>query len=194
MHTIYSSDGTYSVCPSRPDGTIVWISPIIRKDMKYKCITVKLVEQRLAEGWSDYQAIHLSTKYVTHDGEICYKYSSPERTLYIPLSDIEKAQEEYELNTRTISKRLNRGMGLYEALTTLPAGAQDSVEKDVKKYQKIEDEKEKKRQQRLSYYRERKKRERKPHMYDGTPQQHTFGKYAQYLADSYKFKCAEVVK
>ena len=50
MHTIYSSDGTYSVCPNRPDGSIVWISPIIRKDMKYKCITVKLVEQRLEGG------------------------------------------------------------------------------------------------------------------------------------------------
>lgn len=182
--------------PSRKDGTTLYIGEEER-DYIYNVVGLSMgvIEQRLKEGWEEERAMTLGKAYVLKAGQMYYLYKRKGREEYIPLEAVEKAYVELGLSTATIGNRLSKGQTVEQALMTPRKIAYKSrmphyndVREQWKKQEKIRSERA------ISQMREQKQRERKPHLYDGTPQQHTFNEYAQYLADSYKFKCAEVVK
>jgi hypothetical protein len=108
--------------------------------------------------------------------------------------------------TRKLTHNLSLGKSLKNAVSNMFGGifdrklaaelaAIDDTEilkdRQMKKMRQRARQAERRREIKEAYRLERDK-ERRPHMYDGTEQQHSFGKYAQYLADSYIFKCKEV--
>lgn len=181
--------------PTTAKGKIVWLNESERKELVNMHVTLETVDQRLNEGWTVEQAISLNQKYVTYDNEIHYFFKKGNRIEYIPLAEMEKAEIDRGIAQRTIAKRLNQGMTVRDALTLVPITTEyKSIERDVQEQQSKLRQKAIEKQERVKRQKLARKRANKPHLYDGTPQKHTFGKYAQYLTESYTFKCAEVTK
>lgn len=184
-------NGVTRLHPIRKDGSVLMIHEGKRDQItKGLGLPISFIEQRLQDGWSDERALSLGRNYVMKDGHIFYLYNRKGREVYISLEDMERAEVDWGITTTTVGKRLGKGHSVEKALTT--PRKEDlhffGMREYMKKQEKIRSERA------VSQMREQKYRERKPHLYDGTPQQHTFNEYAQYLADSYKFKCAEVVQ
>lgn len=171
--------------PTTPNGEIIWLDDADRMKLKSLFVSLDDVQTRLDNGWKPYEAINFSNKYKIHDGGICYSHNTGERTVYIPADEMEKAEIEVGIDPRTIAKRLNRGFSVQEALTKAPVTNNfNEVKKDIEE-QKIKQRKqEERRRRKMEEYKARKYRERKPHLFDGTPQQHTLGEYTQHLMEN----------
>ncbi|MFQ3847927.1 SA1788 family PVL leukocidin-associated protein [Staphylococcus shinii] len=171
--------------PTTPNGEIIWLDDADRLKLKSLFVSIDDVQARLDNDWKPYEAINFSIKYKLHDGQICYTHNTGERTFYIPADEMEKAEIEVGLDPRTIAKRLNRGFSVQEALTKAPVTNDfNEVKKDIEE-QKIKQRKqEERRRRKMEEYKARKYRERKPHLFDGTPQQHTLGEYTQHLMEN----------
>lgn len=181
--------------PTTPDGKIIWLDNADRLKLKGLGVPVNKVQERINNGWKPYDAINFSDKYEMHDGQIYYTHTTNEHKFYISADDMEKAEIEVGLNPRTIAKRLNRGFSVQEALTREPATSDVyEVKQDIEAQIAKQRRKEERRRMKKAERAKQRDMERRPHMYDGTPQHHSFGEYAQYLADSYTFKCKEVTK
>lgn len=170
-------------------------------------LTLGQVQNRVDTGWEFIDAVELGKNYVLMDGDICLKYDDDIRTLYIPLFMINKLGIRPS-NTRKLTHNLSLGKSLKNAVSNMFGGifdrklaaelaAIDDTEllkdRELKKMRKRARQAERRREIKEAYRLERDK-ERRPHMYDGTQQQHSFGEYAQYLADSYTFKCKEATR
>lgn len=168
--------------PTTPTGEILWLDDVDRLKLKSLFVSIDDVQARLDNGWKPYEAINFSIKYEMHDGQIYYTHTTDERTFYIPADDMEKAEIEVGLDTRTIAKRLSRGFSIQEALTKAPVTNDfNEVKKDIEEQKVKQRKREELRRKKIEEYKARKYRESKPHLFDGTPQQHTLGEYTQHL-------------
>lgn len=172
-----------------------------------KGLTLGQVQNRVDTGWDFFDAVELGKNYVLMDGDVCLRYDDHVRTLYIPLFMIDKLGIRHD-GTRKLTHNLSMGKSLKNAVSNMFGGifdrklaaelaAIDDTEilkdRQMKKMRQRARQAERRREIK-EMYRIKRDKERRPHMYDGTPQQHSFGKYAQYLADSYTFKCKEVTR
>ena len=170
-------------------------------------LTLSQVQNRVDTGWDFFDAVDLGKNYVLMDGDICLKYDDDIRTLYIPLFMINRLGIRPN-NTCKLTHNLSLGKSLKNAVSNMFGGLTDRKlaaelaaiddteilkDRELKKMRKRARQEERRREIKEAYKLERDK-ERRPHMYDGTKQQHSFGEYAQYLADSYTFKCKEAAR
>lgn len=183
MYKELDQDGYVRAHPIRPDGTVVWIESDERKYvLKHLGNTITLIEERLSQGWSAAQAMYLSPNYVTKDGVICYLFDRKGYEVYIPINDLERAEVDLGLQRKTICNRLGKGYSLHEALTTPVKRRWQGGTVSFSTMMTNEKAKEKRRsKEAVKRMRERKYREEKPHLFDGTPQQHARGAYTEYL-------------
>lgn len=172
-----------------------------------KGLTLGQVQNRVDTGWDFFDAVELGKNYVMMDGDICLRYDDHVRTLYIPLFMVDKLGIRHD-GTRRLTYNLSTGKSLKNAVSNMFGGIFDRKlaaelaaidDTEILKDRQLKNMRLRARQAERSreikeMYRIERDRERRPHMYDGTNQQHTFGKYAQYLADSYTFKCKEATR
>lgn len=172
-----------------------------------KGLTLGQVQNRVDTGWDFFDAVELGKNYVLMDGDICLRYDDHVRTLYIPLFMVDKLGIRHD-GTRQLTYNLSMGKSLKNAVSNMFGGIFDrklaaelaaiddtEILKDRQlKNMRLQARKAERRREIKEMYRIERDKERRPHMYDGTNQQHTFGEYAQYLADSYTFKCKEVTR
>jgi len=172
-----------------------------------KGLTLGQVQNRVDTGWDFFDAVELGKNYVLMDGDICLKYDDHVRTLYIPLFMIDKLGIRHD-GTRQLSYNLSTGKSLKNAVSYMFGGIFDRKlaaelaaidDTEILKDRQLKNMRQRARQaerrrELKEMYRIERDKERRPHMYDGTKQQHSFGEYAQYLADSYTFKCKEATK
>ncbi|MBF7019644.1 hypothetical protein ISO99_06925 [Staphylococcus sp. 18_1_E_LY] len=195
FRTLQTQDGTFELTDEQVQN--IWS----RK------LTLGQIQKRLDDGWGLIESIELNKNYYMYEGDICLRYADATRVLYIPLYVIERIGIHYN-DTRRLFNNLSEGKSFRNAVSNMQGGifdrklsreleAVDETEilKD-KQLARMRSKARKHERKRLAKAEMAKQRdmERRPHMYDGTPQQHTFGEYAQYLLSSYKFKCSEVVK
>ena len=107
---------------------------------------------------------------------------------YDILGDNLKAMERNGLSTEGIRNRIVRGWSLNEACHV-------PKRMDVDEYRLLQNtlDKEEDTSEAKAKYKEELLRKQKPHLFN-VKQQHSESKYAKYLWNSYKFKCAEVVE
>jgi hypothetical protein len=172
-----------------------------------KGLTLGQVQNRVDTGWDFFDAVELGKNYVLMDGDICLKYDDHVRTLYIPLFMIDKLGIRHD-GTRQLSYNLSTGKSLKNAVSYMFGGIFDRKlaaelaaidDTEILKDRQLKNMRQRARQaerrrELKEMYRIERDKERRPHMYDGTKQQHSFGEYAQYLADSYTFKCKEATR
>lgn len=172
-----------------------------------KGLTLAQVQNRVDTGWDFFDAVELGKNYVLMDGDICLRYDDHVRTLYIPLFMVDKLGLRHN-GTRQLTYNLSTGKSLKNAVSNMFGGIFDrklaaelaaiddtEILKDRQlKNMRLQARKAERRREIKEMYRIERDKERRPHMYDGTNQQHSFGEYAQYLADSYTFKCKEVTR
>ena len=139
-------------------------------------LSSRLIEERLQNGWGEDDATTLSTNYVMHNGRIHYLYNRKGKEIYISLEDMKKADLELALDAKSIAVRLGKGYSVEDALT------RPLDRRYVSSYQLLGDTfntwKEldaKRAREAVKELRERKLKEDKPHLFDGTPQQHSRG-------------------
>lgn len=152
-----------------------------------KKISTNEIQNRLNLGMSMTQALSYSRKYAAKFGTLCYEVEGDEVFYYIPLEDVEGLAEN-GISMRSVSRRIDVVEDISELLLENTTVYEEHSDYD----QSLNDELLKKKQEKaINKMRDAKHRELKPHLYDGTPQTHEFGEYAQYLIDSYMFKCKE---
>lgn len=168
-------------CPQRPDGSAIWLT----KEEKRHCgnlnISSRVIEERLQDGWGEDDATTLSSNYVMHEGRIHYFYNRKGREVYISLADMKKA----DLDAKAIAVRLGKGYSVKDALTS------PLDRRYVSSYQLLGDTfnswkaiDAKRSREAVKKLRERKLKEEKPHLFDGTPQQHSRDAYTEYLMEN----------
>lgn len=172
-----------------------------------KGLTLGQIQNRVDTGWDFFDAVELGKNYVLMDGDICLRYDDHVRTLYIPLFMVDKLGIRHD-GTRQLTYNLSMGKSLKNAVSNIFGGIFDrklaaelaaiddtEILKDRQlKNMRLQARKAERRREIKEMYRIERDKERRPHMYDGTNQQHSFGEYAQYLADSYTFKCKEATR
>lgn len=175
-------------CPQRPDGSAIWLT----KEEKRHCgnlnISSRIIEERLQDGWGEDDATTLSTNYVMHNGRIHYLYNRKGKEIYVSLADMKKADLELALDAKSIAVRLGKGYSVEDALT------RPLDRRYVSSYQLLGDTfntwkalDAKRAREAVKELRERKLKEDKPHLFDGTPQQHSRGAWCEYLMENDKF-------
>ena len=182
MIYIKDENGEGHWCPQRPDGSAIWLT----KEEKRHCgnlnISSRIIEERLQEGWGEDDATTLSTNYVMHNGRIHYLYNRKGKEIYVSLEDMKKADLELALDAKSIAVRLGKGYSVEDALT------RPLDRRYVSSYQLLGDTfntwkalDAKRAREAVKELRERKLKEDKPHLFDGTPQQHSRGAWCEYL-------------
>lgn len=183
MFTKTYEDGTKLIHPTCPDGTILFIEGDFRRYVTNSVgLSMIRIEERLKDGWGNELATTLGRNFVTKDGGIYYLYNRKGKEIYISYEDIKKADVELALDVATIGKRLGKGYSVEEALTR-PIDRRyvgtfkvlGNVFESMKKRERERS------REAIQQMRERKFREEKPHLFDGTPQQHTKGKWCEHL-------------
>lgn len=182
IKTLYTPEGEYEL--TREQATALWS----------KGITFAQVQQRIDEGWDFMDAILLSKNYYMYEGDICLRYSDNIRVLYIPLYVIDRIGIDYN-DTGRLFYNLSMGKSLRNAVSNMNNGLLDRKlsqeleavdDTELVKDRQVARMRSKARaneSKRLARAERAKQRdmERRPHMYDGTPQQHTRGAYTEYL-------------
>lgn len=185
IKTIYTPEGEYEL--TREQATALW----------NRGITFAQVQQRIDEGWDFMDAILLSKNYYMYEGDICLRYSDNIRVLYIPLYVINRIRIDYN-DTGRLFYNLSMGKSLRNAVSNMNNGLLDRKlsqeleavdDTELVKDRQVARMRSKARaneSKRLARAERAKQRdmERRPHMYDGTPQQHTRGKYTQHLMEN----------
>lgn len=162
-----------------------------------KGLTLGQVQNRVDTGWDFFDAVELGKNYVLVDGDVCLRYDDHVRTLYIPLFMIDKLGIRHN-GTRQLTYNLSTGKSLKNAVSNMFGGIFDrklaaelaaiddtEILKDRQlKNMRLKARKAERRREIKEMYRIEKDKERRPHMYDGTPQQHTRGAYTEYLMEN----------
>lgn len=162
-----------------------------------KGLTLGQVQNRVDTGWDFFDAVELGKNYVLVDGDICLRYDDNVRTLYIPLFMIDKLGIRHN-GTRQLTYNLSTGKSLKNAVSNMFGGIFDrklaaelaaiddtEILKDRQlKNMRLQARKAERRREIKERYRHERDKERRPHMYDGTPQQHSRGTYTEYLMEN----------
>lgn len=181
--------------PTTPDGKIVWLEESEREAISKSILSLQDVQNRLDNGWKVQDAISLNNKYEMHNGEIHYVYRTERREELIHIDRMHEAEIEKGIIPRTVAKRLNRGLSVEEALTLSPSTSDNaSIARDIEEQKIKQRKREERRQQAVKSMKVRKFKEEKPHLYDGTEQNHTRGEYTTYLMENDVFPKREVAK
>lgn len=172
-------------CPQRPDGSAIWLTKEEKRHYGNLNISSRIIEERLQEGWGEDDATTLSTNYVMHNGRIHYLYNRKGKEIYVSLEDMKKADLELALDAKAIAVRLGKGYSVEDALT------RPLDRRYVSSYQLLGDTfntwkalDAKRAREAVKELRERKLKEDKPHLFDGTPQQHSRGAWCEYLMEN----------
>lgn len=185
MYKELDKDGYVRAHPTRPDGSVVWIEDNERRYiLQLLGNTIALMDKRLEEGWSAEQAKYLTPNYVMIDGIIYYLYNRKGYEVYIPLEDIERAEVDLGLQTKTICHRIGKGYSLHEALTKPIKRSWQDEPSITDMMSNLKAKEQKRSREAIKQMKERKYREEKPHLYDGTPQKHSLGNYTKYLMEN----------
>lgn len=172
-----------------------------------KGLTLGQVQHRVDVGWDFFDAVELGKNYVLVDGDICLRYDDNVRTLYIPLFMIDKLGIRHN-GTRKLTHNLSMGKSLKNAVSNMFGGIFDrklaaelaaiddtEILKDkLLKKMRHQARQAERRREIKERYRLEKDKERRPHMYDGTPQQHSKGAYTEYLMENDIFPKRKEVK
>jgi len=150
-------------------------------------ISTNELQNRLDLGLTVDEALKIGRNYVTKFGEICYQFDDIDVSYYIPIGEL----KEQDINISVVTRGINQGYDIVELVPDGTTVFEESPEYDSMQNQRLA---EIKRQEKIEEYKRAKYRENKPHLFDGTPQVHKFGEYAQYLADSYSFACSKVTE
>lgn len=162
-----------------------------------KGLTLGQVQNRVDTGWGFFDAVDLGKNYVLMDGDICLRYDDNVRTLYIPLFMIDKLGIRHN-GTRKLTHNLSMGKSLKNAVSNMFGGIFDrklaaelaaiddtEILKDkLLKKMRHQARQAERRREIKERYRLEKDKERRPHLYDGTPQQHSRGAYTEYLMEN----------
>lgn len=167
------------------------------EDIWSKGLTLSQVQNRVDTGWDFFDAVELGKNYVLVDGDICLRYDDNVRTLYIPLFMIDKLGIRHN-GTRKLTHNLSMGKSLKNAVSNMFGGIFDrklaaelaaiddtEILKDRQLMNmRLQARKAERRREIKEWYRDERDKERRPHMYDGTPQQHSRGAYTEYLMEN----------
>lgn len=159
---------------------------------KQKRVTSKVttfeIQARLDLGMSMAEALHYSIRYAAKFGQLCYRIKGNESVYYIPMKDVQRLKE-HGITMVYVARNVLFVDDISELLLEDTTVYEEDLEYDIKVENRI---KERQRQQKIQEYKDAKYREQKPHLFDGTPQTHNWGSYAEYLASSYTFACNDV--
>lgn len=188
---VNKSHSTYYI-----DGTPVRMSSKQHSTKSRRKLSAAQIQERLDIGMSMDDALNWSGRYEVKFGSLCFALMGQDSVYYLP--------------TETVATLKDRGVSIHHLANRVKnvedivdAVDEPSIIDDLIIYEdeivQVEDESSKKlqekaRQERIQYYKDKKYRERKPHLFDGTPQVHKWGSYAEYLASSYTFSCKEASK
>ncbi|WP_432721118.1 hypothetical protein [Staphylococcus shinii] len=185
MKYITDENGVTFSSPQRPDGSLITLTGATRQHCSSLNITTRLIEERLHDGWEEEDATTFSPNYVMHNGRIHYFYNRRGKEIYISLEDMKKADLELALDAKTIAVRLGKGYTAEEALT------RPIDRRYVSSYQLLGDTfntwkalEAKRAREAVKELRESKLKEEKPHLFDGTKQQHSRGAWCEYLMEN----------
>jgi hypothetical protein len=163
----------------------------LKKSLYKRGLSVKLVQKRLDADWDYDLATTLSKAYVTVDNTICLQIKVNKYFYHFPYDELLDLFEE-EITVRGLINSLRNGNDIYDIVPTGTVvyinGVKHTGEPDV--FDEMEDEYIEKK---VQAYKAERHREKKAHLYK-VPQQHSEGKYAKYLWESYTFKCKEVAR
>lgn len=185
IKTIYTPEGEYEL--TREQAKNLW----------NKGITFAQVQHRIDEGWEFMDAILLSKNYYMYEGDICLRYSDNVRVLYIPLYVIDRIGIDYN-DTQRLFNNLSMGKSLRNAVSNMQGGIFDrKLSQELEAVDNTELVKDRQMARMRSKARANENRriaraerakqrdmERRPHMYDGTKQQHSRGAYTEYLMEN----------
>lgn len=166
------------------------MSEVERKRKSDAKLPTSEIQARLNLGLSMEEALKFGIKYAAKFGHICYEIEGNGCFYYIPIDDVE------ELRNNGISLvSIERNVLTVDDISELLLEDTRVFEEDYDHDSSIEVQlNESRREQKIQEYKDAKHREQKPHLYDGTPQVHKWGSYAEYLASSYTFACSDVNK
>lgn len=167
------------------------------EDIWSKGLTIAQVQHRVDVGWDFFDAVELGKNYVLVDGDICLRYDDNVRTLYIPLFMIDKLGIRHN-GTRKLTHNLSMGKSLKNAVSNMFGGIFDRklaaelaaiddteiLKDDMLKKMRQRARQAERRREIKEAYRLEKDKKRRPHMYDGTEQQHSRGAYTEYLMEN----------
>lgn len=159
-----------------------------------KGLTLGQVQNRVDTGRDFFDAVELGKNYVLMDGDVCLRYDDNVRTLYIPLFMIDKLGIRHN-GTRKLTHNLSMGKSLKNAVSNMFGGIFDrklaaelaaiddtEILKDRQlKNMRLQARKAERSRGIKEMHRLERDKERRPHVYDGTKQQHTRGTYTEYL-------------
>lgn len=151
-------------------------------------LTTYEIQERLNLGMSMTEALHYSNRYTAKFGQLCYRVKGLESVYYIPMEDV-RALNEHGITMVYIVRNVLFVDDISELLLEDTRVYEEDLEYDVEFQNKI---KQKHREQKIQEYKDIKYREEHPHLFDGTPQTHEWGDYAEYLASSYTFSCRDI--
>lgn len=150
-------------------------------------VTVDEVQARLDLGMSMDEALSFSKRHVAKFGHLCYELHGSDVTYYIPIEDIQELREN-DISTHYLSRNVMTVDDISElVLETTRVYEEDpyfdSINDRQRETQRI--------REKVQEYKDTKYREEHPHLFNGTPQTHEWGDYAEYLAGSYTFSCSQ---
>lgn len=162
-----------------------------------KGLTLAQVQNRVDTGWDFFDAVELGKNYVLVDGDICLRYDDNVRTLYVPLFMIDKLGIRHN-GTRKLTHNLSMGKSLKNAVSNMFGGIFDrklaaelaaiddtEILKDRQlKNMRLQARKAERSREIKETHRIERDKERRPHMYDGTKQQHSRDAYTEYLMEN----------
>ena len=146
------------------------------------------IQNRLNIGLSMHEALKFSIKYVAKFGQMCYEIEGIDTFYYIPYDDVQTLSRN-GIEMAQVSRNVATVEDISELLLEDTRVYEESMDNDSSLDNELL---ERRKQESIQKYKDEKHREQKPHLYNGTKQSHSFGEYAQYLADSYTFACSDV--
>lgn len=146
------------------------------------------IQNRLNLGLAMHEALKFSYKYVAKFGHMCYEIEGDEVFYYIPYDDV-LVLNRHGIEMAQVSRNIVVVDDISQLLLDDTRVFEESADNDSSLNNELL---ERRKQESIQRYKDEKHREQKPHLYNGTKQSHSFGEYAQYLADSYTFACSDV--
>ncbi len=133
--------------------------------------SISIVQTRVDNGWDIKDAIRLNKRFYIKDGEFKARIKGGGKICYLNEETIENAFAQ-GMTFKKLDQRMAKGVHLLKEF--IPGG-----QIDYKLHELIRREQE--RAERAELIKQEREREKKPHLYDGTPQNHKRSKWCEYL-------------
>ncbi|MBF0814068.1 hypothetical protein IR133_10085 [Staphylococcus saprophyticus] len=164
------------------------MSEVERKRKSDAKIPTSEIQSRLDLGLSMEEALKFSIKYAAKFGHICYEIEGNGCFYYIPIDDVNELRRN-GISMADVERNVLTVDDISELLLEDTRVFEEDYDYDSSISTKLN---EQHRKQKIQEYKDVKHREQKPHLFDGTPQVHKWGSYAEYLASSYTFACSDI--